>query len=135
MCDISLDYAPPPLVNIPIDEMPRRSVDYAGALVSRKGPSKMTITKSSVRVAYIGAFGAAIVLAGLAGIDAQAKTESRVVAQPCTQTATGGSTQLQCGPGGVGGPPPYSGGCVNAFGNYQNCIVQLLPPDLRPNRR
>jgi hypothetical protein len=79
------------------------------------------------------AFTATIFIASGVALAAGNATETRNLADPCTQTSTGGSTSLNCGTRSVGGGG-YTGGCVNAYGQYQNCIVDLLPPNWRPNR-
>ena len=91
----------------------------------------MAIVEIPVRAVCAGAFAAAIVIAPVVWIAADPGAHSRSVADVCSQVSTNGSVSLQCGTPPVGGPPGYTGGCVNAYGQYQNCIVHLLPPSMR----
>ncbi|HEY7051169.1 MAG TPA: hypothetical protein VH496_03410 [Mycobacterium sp.] len=91
----------------------------------------MAIVSTLVRAAYV-AFAAAILAAAIAAISNE--TDVHAFADPCTQVTTNGSAALRCGTQNIGGVP-YTGGCTNAYGTYQNCIVELLPPSLRPSRQ
>jgi hypothetical protein len=92
----------------------------------------MAIVKNPViRVAFAGAFAAAIVIAPVVGISASPGAGSRTVADSCTQVKTNGSVSLACGvvgTPGVGSYGGYSGGCTTPYGTYQNCIVQQGMP-------
>ena len=72
---------------------------------------------------------AAILIAPVVGISAGPGADSRTVAAPCTQVNSNGSVSLQCGgaPPNVGSSGSFSNSCVNAYGTYQNCIVQQGP--------
>jgi len=93
----------------------------------------MAINYISVRANWVRAFVAAIVIAPAVAVAAHPRADVDVLAQPCTQVSTNGSVSLQCGTpsGGYGGPGDFSGGCMNAYGTYQNCVAQLGPPGTR----
>ena len=95
----------------------------------------MALFSIPVRAAWASAFAAAIVAAPAVGISVGHGAALHVVAAPCNSVTTNGSNSLNCGTPGGGPAPSYTGGCTNVYGNYQNCIVELLPPSLRPNRR
>jgi hypothetical protein len=90
----------------------------------------MAILHASGRAACVVALAAAIVIAPIVGMGAGAGG-FRVVADPCTQVSSNGSVSLQCGSQSVGSSGGYRSGCTNAYGTYQNCIVQLGPPGSR----
>lgn len=93
----------------------------------------MPTVESALRAAGVRAIAAAILVAPALAIPFAVSTQPALAA-PCSQASTNGSVALQCGPPPVGGAPDYTGNCTNAYGTYQNCIVQQFPPRDRPNR-
>jgi hypothetical protein len=87
----------------------------------------MAIIDLRGRAAWAIAFPAIVTALMIGGIYASPHGDFRTVGQPCTQVSTNGSVAIQCGTQGGGGAGGDFGGCTNAYGNYQNCVVQMRP--------